>query len=72
MNLVDLEDEILKSKVTDVEAAAGILQGQVKHATISFCSGLDTCPFLRHLLYSRSIGRSRATARSTSGNVSRG
>jgi hypothetical protein len=44
MNLVNLEDEILKSKVTDVEAAAGILQGQVKHATISFGSGLDTCP----------------------------
>jgi hypothetical protein len=44
MNLVDLEDEILKSKVTDVEAAAGILQGQAKNATISFCSGLDTCP----------------------------
>jgi hypothetical protein len=29
MNLVDLEDEILKSKVTDVEATAGILQGKV-------------------------------------------
>jgi hypothetical protein len=71
MNLVDLEDEILKSKVTDVEATAGILQGKVN--TPRFRSfGFEYVPLLRHLLYSRSIGRSRATARSTSGNVSRG
>jgi len=46
INLVDVEDGILNYEVTDeaVKAAAGILEGQAKNATISFCSGLDTCP----------------------------
>lgn len=42
----DVEDHILAYEVADeaVEAAAGILEGQAKSVTISFCSGLDTCP----------------------------
>ena len=46
ISFADVEDEILNYAVTDeaVEAAAGILEGQAKNATISFCSGLDTCP----------------------------
>jgi hypothetical protein len=46
INFADVEDDILNYEATDeaVEAAAGIFEGQVKNATISFCSGLDTCP----------------------------
>jgi hypothetical protein len=42
----DVEDDVLKYEVTDeaVEAAAALLEGQAKSVTISFCSGLDTCP----------------------------
>jgi hypothetical protein len=46
IDLADVEDTVLKYEVTDeaVEAAAALLEGQAKSVTISFCSGLDTCP----------------------------
>ena len=46
INFAVIEEDILNYEVADeaVEAAAGILEGQAKNATISFCSGLDTCP----------------------------
>jgi hypothetical protein len=42
----NVEGDILNYEVADeaVEAAAAILEGQAKNVTISFCSGLDTCP----------------------------
>ena len=45
-NVADVENDILNYEVTDeaVEAVAALLEGQAKNATISFCSGLDTCP----------------------------
>jgi hypothetical protein len=44
-DIADVEN-ILNYEVTDeaVEAAAALLEGQAKNATIAFCSGLDTCP----------------------------
>jgi hypothetical protein len=46
INFADTDEEILTYQVSDqaLEAAAGILEGQGKNATIAFCSGLDTCP----------------------------
>jgi hypothetical protein len=46
VTLADVEDDILNYEVADeaLEASAGIIEGQAKNATISFCSGLDTCP----------------------------
>jgi hypothetical protein len=46
INFADVEEDIITYEVTDqaLEAAAGILEGQGKSVTISFCSGLDTCP----------------------------
>jgi hypothetical protein len=46
IDFADVEDEILNCAATDkaVEAAAGLLEGPAKNATIAFCSGLDTCP----------------------------
>jgi hypothetical protein len=46
INLADVENDILNYEVGDetVEAAAALLEGQAKNATIAFCSGLDTCP----------------------------
>ena len=45
-NLADMDEDVLAYEVSDqdVEAAAGLLEGQTKSQTISFCSGLDTCP----------------------------
>jgi hypothetical protein len=45
-DVADVENDILNHEVTDeaVEAAAALLEGQAKNATIAFCSGLDTCP----------------------------
>jgi hypothetical protein len=45
-NFADVEEDILIYEVPDqaLEAAAGLLEGEAKNATISFCSGLDTCP----------------------------
>jgi len=45
-NFADVENDILNYEVADeaVEAAAVLLEGQAKNVTISFCSGLDTCP----------------------------
>jgi hypothetical protein len=45
-NLADVENDILHYEIADeaVEAAAALLEGQGKNATISFCSGLDSCP----------------------------
>jgi hypothetical protein len=46
IDLADVEDDILNYEVGDeaVEAAAALLEGQAKNATVAFCSGLDTCP----------------------------
>jgi septation ring formation regulator EzrA len=46
IDLEDVENDILNYEVADevAEAAAAILEGQAKNVTISFCSGLDTCP----------------------------
>jgi hypothetical protein len=46
INVADVENDILNYEVADeaVEAAAALLEGQAKNATIAFCSGLDTCP----------------------------
>jgi hypothetical protein len=46
INVADVENDVLNYEVADeaVEAAAALLEGQAKNATISFCSGLDTCP----------------------------
>jgi hypothetical protein len=44
---VDFErGDILVYEVSDqaLEAAAVIMEGQAKNVTISFCSGLDSCP----------------------------
>jgi hypothetical protein len=44
---VDFErEDILVYEVSDqaLEAAAVIMEGQAKNVTISFCSGLDSCP----------------------------
>jgi hypothetical protein len=45
-NLAGIENDILNYEVADeaVEAAAALFEGQAKNATISFCSGLDSCP----------------------------
>jgi hypothetical protein len=45
-NVADVENDILNYEVADeaVEAAAALFEGQAKNATISFCSGLDSCP----------------------------
>ena len=45
-NVADVENEVLNYEVADeaVEAAAALLEGQAKSATVAFCSGLDTCP----------------------------
>jgi hypothetical protein len=45
-NFADVENDILNYEVSDeaVEAAAALFEGQAKNATISFCSGLDSCP----------------------------
>jgi hypothetical protein len=45
-NVADVENDILNYEVADeaVEAAAALLEGQARNATVAFCSGLDTCP----------------------------
>jgi len=42
-SFADVENDILDYEVAD-EAAAALLEGEAKNATISFCSGLDSCP----------------------------
>lgn len=46
VKFTDVEEDILTYEVSDkaLEEAAGLPEGQVKNATIAFCSGLDTCP----------------------------
>jgi len=46
IDFADVESDILNYEVSDqvVEAAAALFEGQAKNVTISFCSGLDTCP----------------------------
>jgi hypothetical protein len=46
INFADVDEDVLACEVSDddVKAAAGLLEGQAKSQTISFCSGLDTCP----------------------------
>jgi len=45
-NLADVDEDVLAYEVSDqdVEATAGLLEGQTKSVTLAFCSGLDTCP----------------------------
>jgi hypothetical protein len=46
IGLGQTEEEILTYEVSDgaVEAAAGLMKDKVGNFTLSFCSGLDTCP----------------------------
>ena len=46
IDLQQSDDMDLPVEVSDqaLEAAAGLLEGEAKSQTISFCSGLDTCP----------------------------
>jgi len=46
MNDIYREEEILTFEVTDeaLEAAAGTTKEKAGAFTLSFCSGLDTCP----------------------------
>jgi hypothetical protein len=46
INVADVGQDILHYEVSDqaLEAAAGLLEGEAKSVTVSFCSGLDTCP----------------------------
>ena len=46
INFADIEKDVLAYEVSDqaLEAAAALLEGQAKNATVAFCSGLDTCP----------------------------
>ncbi len=41
-----LDEELLSHKVSDeaLEAAAGTVKDKAGSFTLSFCSGLDTCP----------------------------
>ena len=45
-NFADVDEDVLAYEVSDqdVEATAGLLEGQTKSVTLAFCSGLDTCP----------------------------
>ena len=45
-NFADFENDILNYEVADeaVEAAAALLEGQAKNATIAFCSGWIPAP----------------------------
>jgi len=46
LDLQESKEEVLISRVSDesIEAAAAILKERVGSFTLSFCSGLDTCP----------------------------
>jgi hypothetical protein len=46
VGLEESEEEILICRASDeaLEAAAAILKERVGSFTLSFCSGLDTCP----------------------------
>ena len=46
INFADIEKDVPAYEVSDqaLEAAAALLEGQAKNATVAFCSGLDTCP----------------------------
>jgi hypothetical protein len=46
INIDQREEEILTYEVSDeaLEAAAGSLKEKAGAFTLSFCSGLDTCP----------------------------
>jgi len=45
-NIQQIEEETLSFEVSDeaLEAAAGTVKDKAGSFTISFCSGLDTCP----------------------------
>jgi hypothetical protein len=43
-NVADVENDNYEVADEAVEAAAALLEGQAKNATVAFCSGLDTCP----------------------------
>jgi hypothetical protein len=44
--ILETEAEILTCEVSDetLESAAGLMRDKVGSFTLSFCSGLDTCP----------------------------
>jgi hypothetical protein len=46
INFGDVEEDILHYEVSDhaLEAAAGLLEGEAKCQTVSFCTGLESCP----------------------------
>ena len=46
LDLQESKEEVLIYRVSDeaLEAAAAILKERVGSFTLSFCSGLDTCP----------------------------
>jgi hypothetical protein len=46
INFADVEEDIFDYEVLDqaLEAAAGTLGGQAANFTLSFCTGLETCP----------------------------
>jgi hypothetical protein len=46
IDFTDTEERILDYEIPDeqLEAAAVILEGKAINVTVSFCSGLDTCP----------------------------
>jgi hypothetical protein len=46
INFADVEEELLNYEASDqmLEAAAAITDGKAANFTLSFCSGLDTCP----------------------------
>ena len=46
IGLDQMEEEILTYEVSDgaIEAAAGTMREKAGSFTVSFCSGLDTCP----------------------------
>lgn len=45
-NFTDTKKDIVAYEVSDqaLEAAAALMGGHAKNATVAFCSGLDTCP----------------------------
>jgi hypothetical protein len=45
-NFAEADEELLNYDASDqlLEAASGIMDGKAANFTLSFCSGLDTCP----------------------------
>jgi hypothetical protein len=45
-NFAEADEELLNYDASDqlLEAASGMMDGKAANFTLSFCSGLDTCP----------------------------